>query len=215
MKRALILLAAALGCIGCGALRPNYVPVRTYAIETQIELEPLGKTLAPALGVRRFTAAGGYRYPMVFRAGDVAVRAYEYDRWLELPDEMATRAFTTALRSAGLFGEVEPLGALRHPRYVLDGEVTRFEEWESEAHCDVYLRLIDTEQDRVVWSERVVGRAPLDAPTPEALARGMRHALASAAAQAVASLAELDPLPGDAPAVNTSLQTGAPASPQR
>lgn len=184
------------GLTGCAMWSARYTPIRTYTLDVQPAVQPASASLGPVLGVRRFSSAGRYQYRMVYRLSDVEAGVYEYDRWIELPDEMVTQAFITTLRAARLFDRVEPEDALRLPPIVLHGDLLRFDEVIDPngryAECVVRLRLVNADRNVILWAETISATAPVDKPTGADVARAMNQAVAAAAEKSVVALAGAD-----------------------
>lgn len=180
----LVLLAA-----GCTALKPKYVPIRSYTLATEVEVARFDAPAGEALGVRRFSAPGRYGLPLVYRLSDVLLDTYEYDRWVEPPEEMLTQTFVAAFRASGLFRLVEPADALRRPRFELAGDLLRFEEVrngaEHRAQCAVRVRLLQA--DTVLWAETFAAAVPVEGAGAAAAVRALNAAVQQVVREAVAA----------------------------
>jgi ABC-type uncharacterized transport system auxiliary subunit len=121
---------------------------------------------------------------------------YEYHRWVEPPEEMVTRAVMAMLRTAGLFRQVVAAGDVQLPAWILDGEVTRFDEVRdaggTRAECWLQVEVRQAHNEQLVWSDVVKASVPLAGDTPEALARAMSQAVQQVGASLIASLEKAD-----------------------
>jgi ABC-type uncharacterized transport system auxiliary subunit len=186
-----LVVVCALG--GCLARQPS-TQVRYYSIDP---LPVQGYQVANAwpvpLGIQPFTAATRYRDHILYRLSEVEVGFYEYDRWVELPEEMVTRAVMAVLRASGLFQLVTAVPNVRPPAWILSGEVTRFDEVrtppESRAECGLRLELRRATDEQLLWSKVLTASEPLAADTAEALAHAMSQAVHDVAMDLVKQLA--------------------------
>jgi ABC-type uncharacterized transport system auxiliary subunit len=156
------------------------------------------RTWPITLGVQPFTAATRYKDRILYRVSEVEVGFYEYDRWVEPPEEMVTRAVTAVLRTSGLFQLVTSIDNVRPPAWILSGEITRFDEVRTpiggQAECWLRVELRHARDAQLLWSEVLMATTPLSAETPEALAQAMSQAVQEVALQLVEELAAA-PLP--------------------
>jgi len=177
---------------GCLGARP-FTPVRYYS------LEPLADNIPQAihsrtvpLGIQPFTAATRYRERMLYRASEVEVNFYEYDRWVEPPEEMVTRVIAAALRDAGLFQQVQEVANLQLPAWVLSAELLRFDEvrgaqaWRAE--CWLRLALRRAQDEHLLWSNTLRAAVRLSHKSAAGLAVAMSAAVQQIARQLISDL---------------------------
>lgn len=185
----LILCGLLAGCLGAR----SFTPVRYYS------LEPLTGTIPQAvhrwkirLGIQPFTAATRYRERMLYRASEVEVNFYEYDRWVEPPEEMVTRLIAAALRDADLFQQVQEVANLQLPAWVLSAELLRFDEvrgaptWRAE--CWLRLALRRAQDERLLWSNTLRAAVPLGDKSAAGFAVAMSGAVQQIAQQLITEL---------------------------
>ena len=102
---------------------PEYLPPKMG------DLKPLSATLR----VQRFTVAPVYNTnQMIFRDSSFRREAYVYHRWRSNPGDLLTYFISRDLRESGLFRSVSPWETELRSRYVLEGSVDEFLEWETE-----------------------------------------------------------------------------------
>jgi ABC-type uncharacterized transport system auxiliary subunit len=152
------------------------------------------------LGVRPFTAATRYRERMLYRVSDVEIGFYEYDRWVEPPEEMVTRVITALLHASGLFRQVVTVDQVQLPAWLLSGELVRFDEvregGRSRAECWLRVEVRRAQDERLLWTEVMRASVPLTAETPAALAQAMSQAVQQVATELIARLEHTElPLP--------------------
>ena len=189
----LMLLGLLVGCLGAG----GFTPVRYYSIDTAPADVPQAlHTLPIPLGVQRFTAATRYRDRMLYRLSEVEVSFYEYDRWVEPPEEMVTRVIAETVRASRRFRQVIPAKNIQLPAWLLSGTLTRFDEVRgrasSQAECWLRLELRRARDEQLLWSNVLRAAVPLSTQTPEALAQAMHLAVQQIALQFITELQDAD-----------------------
>jgi ABC-type uncharacterized transport system auxiliary subunit len=148
------------------------------------------------LGVRPFTAATRYRDRILYRLSEVEIGFYEYDRWVEPPEEMVTRMVGSMVRASGLFRQVVAADNVQLPAWILSAELTRFDEVRlrenSRAECWLRVELRRARDEQLLWSEVISAAVPFAAETPEALAQAMRRAVRQVALRLITGLEKAD-----------------------
>lgn len=192
----LILCGLLTGCLDSR----QFTPVRYYSLEPLTDNIPRAtQSWRIPLGIQPFTAASRYRERMLYRSSEVEVNFYEYDRWVEPPEEMVTRMIAAALRAAGLFQQVQHVDDVRLPAWILSGELLRFDEVRgpqaSRAECWLRLALRRAQDERLLWSNTLRAAVPLRHKTAAALALAMNAAVQQIARQLIIELQTAD-LPG-------------------
>jgi ABC-type uncharacterized transport system auxiliary subunit len=185
------------GCLGRG----DFTPIRYYSVDSlPVSVAPAARSWPIPLGVRPFTAATRYRDRILYRLSAVEVGFYQYDRWVEPPEEMVTRVLIAALSTSGLFRQVVPVDVVQLPAWLLSGELIRFDEVRdaggSRAECWVRVEVQQAHDERLLWTDVLKATEPLAAETPEALARAMSRAVQQVAVGLIARLEQaVLPLP--------------------
>jgi ABC-type uncharacterized transport system auxiliary subunit len=189
----LMVCAFLTGCLGAR----QFTPVRYYSLEPLTDNIPqaIQRWTIP-LGIQPFTAATRYRERMLYRSSEVEVNFYEYDRWVEPPEEMVTRLIAAALRDAGLFQQVQQVANLQLPAWVLSGELLRFDEVRgaqaSRAACWLRLALRRAQDERLLWSKTLRAAVPLSHKSAAGLAVAMSAAVQQIAQQLISELQTAD-----------------------
>ena len=142
------------GCLGRGDL----TPIRYYSVDSlPINITPVARSWPVPLGVRPFTAATRYRDRMLYRISAVEVGFYQYDRWVEPPEEMVTRVLSTVLGASGLFRQVVAADTVKLPAWILSGELIRFDEVREagsrRAECWVQVEVQQAHNERLLWAD--------------------------------------------------------------
>jgi ABC-type uncharacterized transport system auxiliary subunit len=192
----LTICALLTGCLGSR----GYTPVRYYSIEPLSDDTPRAtRSWTIPLGIQSFTAATRYRERMLYRLSEVEVNFYEYDRWVEPPEEMVTHVVAAALRASGLFPQVRHANNLQLPAWLLSAVLLRFDEVRgphlSRAECWLQLELRRAQDEQLLWSKTLRAAAPLNSKSPAALATAMTTAVHQIARQLITELQTAD-LPG-------------------
>ena len=124
-------LLAAIGLLAAGCLAPPAPRDRYY----RLTVAPPARLAAPAfagvLEVERFQADSAGRATALAFVADASAREVkrrEYDHWVDSPTLMLQQELTTALRAAGLAGEVVTPEVGVEVDHRLGGRLVRFEE---------------------------------------------------------------------------------------
>ena len=182
--------------------RAPRIPTHYY---TLVPPPPPASPTAPTLAIASLAAPGRYREAIFYRTGTHEVGHHEYDRWVESPAELATRALSRALQAANVARVVAPESLLRHADLVLVGRLERFDQVRegktAAAECALHLILKDSRTRQILFARRFEARRPAAKPDVPAFVAAMEQALAkTVAAAAVATadaIASHKPNPGD------------------
>lgn len=182
MRRWMVWHIVALGLLGGCLGSRDFTPIRYYSVDTSpVSVPPAQRSWPLALGVRPFTAATRYRDRILYRHSEVQIGFYEYDRWVEPPEEMVSRMIGSVLRASGTFRQVLAAGNVQLPAWILSGDLLRFDEvrgpGRSQAECWLRLELRRASDEQLLWSDLIKAAVPLSAETPEALAQAMSRAV--------------------------------------
>ena len=185
----MVVLSLLGGCLGSR----DFTPIRYYSVDTPLVTVPQAQRSWPvSLGIRPFTAATRYRDRILYRRSEVEIGFYEYDRWVEPPEEMVTRVIASVMRVSGMFRQVVAAGNVQLPAWILSGDLLRFDEVRgqgpSQAECWLRLELRRASDEQLLWSDLIKAAVPLVAETPEALAQAMSRAVQQVAIELVQRL---------------------------
>jgi len=177
---AVFLFTALIGCMGRG---PR-VPIRFYSFPEGFHTTATTeKATSIRLGIGSFESSGAIGKFILFRVSPVEVKYNRYERWVEQPNEIITRAFLQALDSSGFFSEVtlaEDI-AFHQSTHLLRGYVDRFENDRSVsppcAVLSVRLELRDIASGRRVWESTVSYRHPIQGRETADFVRAMEEAI--------------------------------------
>ena len=174
-------LALAFVATACSTLKQPSQKIDFYTPEYSPpkvgDLKPLSATLR----VERFTVAPLYNTnQMIYRDSSFRREAYVYHRWRSNPGDLLTYFISRDLRESGLFRAVSPWESELRTRYVLEGSVEEFVEWETEeawkAVLTVTLTLLaEGEPDitkKVLFQKTFSSSKLLQAEEPGRLCRG-------------------------------------------
>ena len=178
-------LAALAGCVLSGR---SYVQTHYYSIDPPEPTAPARPPADLALAVRALDAASRYQERILFRGGGPTVGYLEFERWVESPAEMVTRALRRSLAGVCLTCVVADDRLVRRPDVVVEGRLTRFdqvrgaERWS--AACEIELVVKMAEKHQVLLARRIAVARPAEAPTTDAFVEAMSAAVADLATQA-------------------------------
>ncbi len=183
MTRIMIALAAAAALAGCISQNP-YVEVKYYSVDgppaASVEKSPV--KFATGLAVVDLQAASRYGVKMLHcRRSDGVIGFREYDRWVEQPSEMLTRARVRAFLNKEAFRYVGGTRAVREAEYALSGYVVAFDEnIDGEARTAVVsicFELNRVEGGEVLWSGIVTKQCDVAGTSGSVFAAAMRTAV--------------------------------------
>jgi ABC-type uncharacterized transport system auxiliary subunit len=149
-----------------------------------------------AIAIDPLVADGAYDDErIVYRTGAVRLDYYDYHRWSTAPGAMIGAYLEQALGASGRFHAVAR-DTTKDTAVVLGGRVTAIEELDDgkthwSGHLGVELTLTDPRTGEIVWSHAYDERVPLDAQSPEGLARGLSKAMADVVRQAAPVIGDL------------------------
>jgi ABC-type uncharacterized transport system auxiliary subunit len=180
---------------GCIASPRTPQPVRYFAVESRVPLEPPVRVgTGMSVRLRRVRAAAWLGEPIAFRQFDVEVGVYGGLKWCEPPAKTVERTLADELFTRQAFVSAEE----RAPQ--LDVEVTEFVEVlapKHEARISIVASLED-ENGRGLFRETVTEAEPIVQDDPAWLARSMGEALGRIAKRTAETIAAHIPASPDA-----------------
>lgn len=187
-SRRALAVAAAIGCLACGASAP---PTRYYALDLP-RPTPAAERLAHTAVLMPIRAGEIARQGrIVYRESPHEVGFYEYHRWAEDPEDSVAEALAGALLARGTFASVTPFDGRTQADFILRGELRRIEEIDHDApvraSVEIALELVDADTSRVVWSDR----ACAEQVVPTAEVRAVVETMSASADRAIKRLAGL------------------------
>ncbi|MFW6164465.1 MAG: ABC-type transport auxiliary lipoprotein family protein [Planctomycetota bacterium] len=182
-------LCAALPALaGCLWPERSYVQVTYYSIDPALRAAPSETPPDLALAVRAVESASRYHERILTRGDGHTVEYLEFERWVEPPAEMLTRALRRGLSEAHVSGVVADERLLRRPDVVVDGKLTRFDLVRGKAGwsaaCELELVVKHADRNRVLAARRIAVTKAADASTVEAFVAAMNAAVADLVHQA-------------------------------
>ncbi len=192
--QALLLLAMAGICCGCGASRP----VKYYVLDAEAgKPAPMTNTSAKypiTILVARIASSHLYHDDrLVYGAGPVELGTYEYQRWAEPPAEMVQDTLVSSLRSTGQYRSVSPIGSNLKGEYILRGRLYALDEVDNPAitaRFSIGLELFDTKTGTTVWTNSYSHDEPVNGKTVPDVVQALDQNVRTGLAQLAASLGE-------------------------
>lgn len=166
--------------LACGKVRfPEYYTLALAATP------PLQSNEGHALGVlqvREFETAPYLREGrIVYRKSPTEVGFYEYHRWVIDPGTTVTSATVSALRSSGLFAQVDSGTSHVKPDFLLRGQLGRLDEidYGGSVRVEVKLsaQLVNLRTASIVWSGEEAETAQVEKATVNSVVIGMSGAV--------------------------------------
>jgi len=209
-RRILAVLLLAPLAAGCSLL-PSPGPARRvnyYSLEPTFPARRQGPPPDLILAVQPLSSASRYEERILHRGPDGSVGYHEYDRWVERPAEMLTQALLRSLQEAAVTRAVVDGRLVRRPDLVLDGRVTRFDQFRRGgadgpwlALCELELVLKQEKDGRILLTVTVNGKFELEKvdgaePTHAAFAPVMNVAVSQMLAHAADAIAKILPTSG-------------------
>ena len=199
MTRITIALIAALLSAGCISQNPHQ-PVYHYSIDapTVAPIESSGEKLDVGLAVLDTRTSSRYGTKMLYKLPGGVIGFREYDRWVENPTELVSRATISIFIQSGAFKNVGGPSSLRWADYSLAGYIIRFDEIRDgatrAAEFSIRFSLNRVEGGDVVWAATMSARRDMDGEDGAAFASALGSAagelLAEARQKAVSAVRE-------------------------
>ncbi len=174
-------LLAALFAAACGSVPKTSF----YNLQTPPVPVPSDPKTDFVLGVEHFRAPEILRDDRIaYYVSQTQMNFYEYQRWASTPPSMVTEFTARWLESSGVFSQVKMLPSRDHVDYTLGGDVTSFEEVDSEGGVKVRLAmglsLVRMSDRKAVWSGRQQIENPLSGHGVEGVASALNVSCAQA-----------------------------------
>ncbi len=182
MIKIMIALVAVAVLAGCISQNP-YIEVKYYSVDgpslASVEKSPI--MFDTGLAVVDLQAASRYDLKMLhYRQTDGVIGFREYDRWVEQPSEMLTRALVRAFQNKKIFRYVGGSRAVREAEYALSGYIVAFDEnidgETRTAMVSICFELNRVEGGEVLWSGVVSKQCEIADNSGSAFAAAMRKA---------------------------------------
>jgi ABC-type uncharacterized transport system auxiliary subunit len=162
VREILLVLIVAGFCASCGTSRP----IKYYELDVpNTPVEDAVSTLPISLIVARVTADHLYRDErLVYRASDVQLGTYEYQRWSEAPVDMIQQSLISALRATKQYRSVAAIASNLHGDYIVRARLDALDEVDKPqlaARFSLELELYDPKSASVVWSDSYTHDEPV------------------------------------------------------
>ncbi|HKQ86767.1 MAG TPA: ABC-type transport auxiliary lipoprotein family protein [Candidatus Acidoferrales bacterium] len=169
MREILLILIVAGLSASCGSSRP----IKYYELDVpDAPVENATSALPVSLLVARVTADHLYRDErLVYRASELQLGTYEYQRWSEPPADMIQESLISALRATKQYRSVAAIASNLHGDYIVRAHLDALDEVDKPqlaARFSLHLELYDPKSASIVWSdsythdERVSGKNVVD-----------------------------------------------------
>jgi ABC-type uncharacterized transport system auxiliary subunit len=142
-----------------------------------------GHTPLPfALGVEKFQSDVIYDDDrIIYRDSPYEIKYYFYRRWVAPPRHLVTDKVVSYLAESGLFEKVTTYPTAGEVKYVLNGRLLAFEEWDEQNNWygKVALKasLYEPATQRVVWSGKFEHLQPVSKKIPAAVVEALSQSL--------------------------------------
>ncbi len=178
----LVALLAAAFAMACGSIPKTYY----YDLQVPAIPVPADPKTNFVVGVQHFRAPEILRDDRIaYYVSSTQMNFYQYQRWGSTPASMLTEFTARWIDSSGVFSQVMVLPSREHVDYTLGGNVTNFEEVDSEGGVRVRLAmelwLIRMSDHETVWT----GRQQIENPLSGHGIQGVADALNSSCTQAL------------------------------
>ncbi len=191
------LMALPISAAACATLKQPSQKIDFYTLEYSpskaVGLKPLSATLQ----VKRFAVSPLYNTSqMIYRDKSFRRDAYAYHRWRSNPGDLVSYFIGRDLRESGLFKAVSVGESGLAARYILEGSVEDFVEWEAQEAWKAVLTvsvtlLAEREPDiseRVLFQETFRASKPCRQKNPAGFAEAMSEALAEVSREMIKSV---------------------------
>jgi len=177
---------------GCLLPERSGVEVSYYSIDPRPPIQPVAKPAALSLAVRPLDSASRYEPRILFTDGGPTVGYTEFERWVEPPAEMVTRAIRRGLSGACVTCVVADDRLVRRPDVLVEGRLTRFDQVRGKdawsATCELELVVLLADRNRALVAQRFAVTKPAKEPTTAAFVEAMTAAVADIVLQAAATV---------------------------
>jgi uncharacterized lipoprotein YmbA len=178
-RRSMLAILGAIGLSACGSVRypDQYVlhvePPAAPAVSQPSTLKPIA---VRRLGCPDYLCDGR----IVYRPSPAQVAFYEYHRWAVDPAEALTQLVAKRLSTGAQFMDVEQTEQRTDARYVLKGDIQRFEEIDDGrrvfAVCTISAQVVDANTRAVVWRSTSSETVPVQERTVAGVVTGLSAA---------------------------------------
>ena len=154
VRDALVILLMAVFSASCGASRP----IKYYQLDTPKEpARDASSQSDVALLVARVTAGHLYRDErLVYRASELELGTYEYQRWSEAPVDMIQESLIATLRATKQYRSVDAVASNLRGDYIVRARLDAFDEIDKPqlaARFSLRLEVYDPKSAEVLWSD--------------------------------------------------------------
>ncbi len=154
VRDALLISLIAIFSASCGASRP----IKYYALDIPKEPAQDPSSQIPiSLLVARVTASHLYREDrLVYRASELELGTYEYQRWSEPAVDMIQEDLIATLRAAKQYRSVDPVASNMRGDYIVRARLDALDEVDKPqlaARFSLRLELYDPKSGEVLWSD--------------------------------------------------------------
>jgi ABC-type uncharacterized transport system auxiliary subunit len=172
----LLLFVISLLLSSCGGVPETYY--YTLAFDPAAQLNDGHTPLPFALGVEKFQSEVIYDDDrLIYRDSPFEVKYYFYRRWVAPPRHLVTEKVLGYLSDSGLFERVTTYPSMVNVKYVLNGRLLAFEEWDEPDNwygkVAFKASLHEPATQRVVWSETFEHKQPVTKKIPAAVVEAL------------------------------------------
>lgn len=168
----------------CGGVPETFY--YTLAFDDSATLNDGHAPLPFTLGVEKFQSDVIYDDDrIIYRDSPYEVKYYFYRRWVAPPRHLVTDKVVSYLSASGLFEKVTTYPTAGEVKYVLNGRLLAFEEWDEQNNwygkVAIKASLYEPATQRVIWSGKFENLQPVSKKIPtavvEALSLSMKKCL--------------------------------------
>ncbi|MCA9732926.1 membrane integrity-associated transporter subunit PqiC [candidate division KSB1 bacterium] len=154
-----------------------------------------GKT-ADYLSIKQFDSGIMYHEDrLIFQGSPREVKHWNYKKWISPPSILLTEAIKRHFTNANIFKGVLDYPAAIPTRYILEGKINAFEEYDVNENWTVRvgfeLRMLDVADQRYIWEGAYENQIPVKEKTANAVVKSIDEAVFAIIQQV---LVELNPL---------------------
>jgi len=178
---------------GCGGVPETYY--YTLAFDSAAQLNDGHTPLPFALGVEKFQSEVIYDDDrIIYRDSPFEVKYYFYRRWIAPPRHLISDKVVSYLSDAGLFERVTTYPSMVNVKYVLNGRLLAFEEWDEQNNwygkVAFKVSLHEPLTQRVIWSDKFEHMQPVAKKIPAAVVEALSLSLKKCLEDLTQSLAK-------------------------
>lgn len=162
----------------CGSVPPTYY----YRVAEESSASTNNALFEKSLEIAPFTADVLYQTDqIVYRNSEYQAQFYHYHRWIAPPQKLVTERVLQFYRYSNMFDRVVKMTSPLEVDYVLQGNISSFEEWDESDKwfglVTIQFSLLDASTQEVLWEKTISEKTPSAKREPVAVVEAISKSL--------------------------------------